>query len=464
MRRPVKYKAKQAERNRRIIIAAAAILGVIIIGGTSAAVILNRSEPTGKLVKDSDTVAIQDTNTTKDDQHTQPADTKGEDISDTTAANGVTEPISDDTTAPQDTTVASNDTDVPPAVTDDSPVPAVTDTPDVVPPETDVQNPPDTEKPTNVGTPTDVGTVTNYKGGYLALSEYPTASALKDAAEALRASGYTAVMVELKYDNGKLAYQSNVAQAKEYGANPSVAALSLDDIVSVLHQAGLYVTGRVCALRDDLAAKGNTEMALMNTAGFRYSDGASRWISVYSQDGQDYILSLLSEMQDAGVDEIMLRDYALPADTGTTAPAYDKTVSKTDAVKAFVSRVNQTLTDTALNLEMDVSTIAAGGSEIQGMECAVLSTLCDSLSADITLSNLPDGLKIGNTVIADADADPKKTVETILSALDTQDMTIRPLLELTGNTDIDQAQVNAAQGKGYEAYQMIARVVKMNEK
>ena len=75
-----------------------------------------------------------------------------------------------------------------------------------------------------------------------------------------------------------------------------------------------------------------------------------------------------------------------------------------------------------------------------------------------------DGMTIGGKTIADVDADPAKTVETVLSALDASALNIRPLLELTGNAAKDAAQVAAAQNKGYGAYQMTERVISMTEK
>ncbi|MCQ2433348.1 MAG: hypothetical protein MJ175_12155, partial [Clostridia bacterium] len=311
---------------------------------------------------------------------------------------------------------------------------------------------------------TGVGTLKNYLGGYLALADYPTTGDLAAAAKALHNAGYTAVMVELKYDNGKLSYLSGVSEASSYGANPSVAAHSLRDIVKIFHNEGLYVTGRVCALRDDLAAKGNSSAALMNASGFRYSDGASRWLSVYSEAGQDYIISLLKEMRDAGVDEVMLRDYGLPEDAGTTAPAYDKNISNYDAVTAFIKRVDSEVKGLTLNLEMNALTIAAGKDETTGIDASVLGALADSVTADITLSNLKDGMTIGGVTIADVDKDPAKTVNTVLAALDASTLPIRPLFELTGNTATDNAQIAAAKNHGYGAYQMTNRVVRMTEK
>ena len=437
MRRPVKYKTRQAAKNRMIAAAVSTVLGVGVIGGAAAAVLLNRDDD-----------GIDGIGSGTDTQSATPVITDTVNGTDDTA--GSTEDIGTETEPLTETEAVTE------AVTEPATEPPVVTEP--TPAETE---PPTQQQGTQVG---DVTTLKNYKGGYLDLSDYPTIGELKTAAEALKADGYTAVMVELKYDNGKLAYKSDVAEAKEYGANPSVAAQKLDDIVDTLHDAGLYVTGRVCALRDDLAAKGNSDAALMNTAGFRYSDGASRWISVYSEEGQDYVLSLLSEMKSAGVDEIMLRDYALPADAGTTAPKYETSVAKSDAVKTFLDRVDSTLSGTALNLELDAVTIVSGGDETMGIDCSALGSIADSITADITLSNLRDGMTVGGKTIADVDADPAKTVETVLSALDASALNIRPLLELTGNTAKDAAQITVALNKGYGAYQMTERVVSMTEK
>lgn len=452
MRRPVKYKRRQAARNRMIAVITASVLGVAVIGGASAAIMMSRDDE-----------GIEGIGTGSGTDSAKPV------ITDTVTPDTVMTDTVSDTAG--DTESIDISTDTMAAVTEPVTEPAPLET---EPPQTEpVTQPPETEpipvetKPAGE-TPSvvvgDVSTLKNYRGGYLDLADYPTKGELKTAAAKLRADGYTAVMVELKYDNGKLAYQSNVKEAKEWGANPTVAALDLKTIVDTLHGEGLYVTGRVCALRDDLAAKGNSAAALMNTAGFRYSDGASRWISVYSTEGQNYVLSLLGEMKNAGVDEIMLRDFALPGDAGTTAPKYDSAISKTDAVGTFLGRIDNALSGASLNLELDALTIAAGNDSTRGIEWTKVHAVADSITADITLSNLRDGMTIGGKTIADVDADPAKTVDTILTVIEGSASNIRPLLELTGNAAKDAAQVTAVKNRGYDAYQMTERVISMTEK
>ncbi|MBQ3065913.1 MAG: hypothetical protein IJC98_06730 [Clostridia bacterium] len=439
MRRPVKYKVKQAQKQRLIVMIASAVLGVGVVGGAIAAVVMTRDEPN---VPKETTDFVSDTESADTVQTT-------DEIQDTgTEADSVSENDTDAVTEPDTVTTPADGTDTVPLDSDDATEPTETAEDPVTPPSPVI----------------DVTSTKNYKGGYLDLSDYTTTSELQTAAAALKTAGYTAVMVELKYDNGKLAYRSEVKEADDYGANPSVAALTLPDIVKVLHGEGLYITARVCAMRDDLAAKGNANAALMNTAGFRYSDGTSRWISVYSDEGKAYITALLTEMCDAGVDEIMLREYALPSNAATTAPAKDANASETDAVMTFVAEIRDLLGSKALNLEIDLETIVSGADAERGIDCERLSVYSDSITADITVSNLRDGMIIGGKTIEDVDRDPAKTVEIVLSALDVSALNIRPLLELTGNDATDAAQIAIAQHKGYGAYQMSAPVIGMNEK
>ncbi len=447
MRRPVKYKVKQAQKQKLIIMIASAILGVGVVGGAIAAVAMTRDEPnvpteTTDFVSDSDSA---DSVQTTDEAEGTGTDTEAVE----TGTDSVSESDTDAVTEPDTVTTPTDGTDT--AAVDSDTI--ATESPDT------------TTDPEIPSSPIiDVTSTKNYKGGYLDLSDYTTTSELRTAATALKNAGYTAVMVELKYDNGKLSYRSEVKEADAYGANPSVAALTLPDIVKVLHNEGLYITARVCAMRDDLAAKGNADAALMNTAGFRYSDGTSRWISVYSDEGKAYIKALLTEMCDAGVDEIMLREYALPSNAATTAPAKDPDVSETDAVMTFVTEIRYLLGSKALNLEIDLETIVSGADAERGIDCERLSVYSDSITADITVSNLRDGMTIGGKTIEDVDRDPAKTVEIVLSALDVSALNIRPLLELTGNDATDAAQIAIAQNKGYGAYQMSAPVIGMNEK
>ena len=98
MRRPVKYKTRQAARNRMIAIATSAVLGVGVIGGAAAAVLLSRDDG-----------AIDGIGTGVDTQNGTPA------ISDTVGIEDGTDAV---TTDPVDTEAVTDAVTETEAVTD----------------------------------------------------------------------------------------------------------------------------------------------------------------------------------------------------------------------------------------------------------------------------------------------------------------------------------------------------------
>ena len=419
MRRPIKYKAYIARRNRIALIATTTVLAIGIIGGTAAAIASSRAKDPNPVETTPEIVDTTDVITT------EPI---------------TTEPI---TTEPIDTTVTTEEITTPSAESETEPVTeeiTEVETEELIPPSIDLS---------------EVGTVKNYRGGTLDLTNYSTLDDLAAAAKKLHGQGYTAVMLDLKLDNGKLAYLSEVAEAETYGANPDVAAHKLGDIVDVLHKEGLYVTARVSLFRDDIAAKANGAAALMNVSGFRYSDGASRWLSVYSIAAKNYVYALISEIGNAGVNEITMRNIGLPANAGTKEPAYSEDITKEEAVIGFISWMRAKLPHVTFNLELDALTIANGGDEVRGINVAALAACVDSITADLTLANLGKSLTVGDKTISNVYADPKATVELLLSAIDTSKLPIRPMLEATNSAATNKALIRLCSDKGYEAYQMV---------
>ena len=80
MRRPIKYKTSQAQKQRLITIVAASVLCVGVIGGSAAAVALNRDdEPDSGVGTDSGYVDTIDTAADSDSQIPESTDTTAPD-------------------------------------------------------------------------------------------------------------------------------------------------------------------------------------------------------------------------------------------------------------------------------------------------------------------------------------------------------------------------------------------------
>ena len=191
MRRPIKYKKKKQNRLIAVmfIIAAVAVIAAAGIGISVA--VQNRESPApDDPGKQSDTRTGDSTEDIESQEDSQ-------------TANDTTEPIETDSQKADDSS---------------------TDTEDTTPP---VDRPPSPI--------TNVSSYENYQGAYLNLSKYLTVNELRTAAKDLSDEGYTAVMIDLKYDNGRLSYVSSVQNAADYGANPTVASLNISDVIEALH-------------------------------------------------------------------------------------------------------------------------------------------------------------------------------------------------------------------------------------
>ncbi len=422
MRRPIKYKKKKQNRLIAVmfIIAAVAVIAAAGIGISVA--VQNRENPgPDNPEKQSDT---KNGDSTADDIESQ---------KEAQTTNESTEPVETDL---QDASDSSTDTEDTTSPVDRPPSPI-----------------------------TNVSSYENYQGAYLNLSKYLTINELRTAAKGLSDEGYTAVMIDLKYDNGRLSYVSSVQSAADYGANPTVASLNISDVIEALHGEGLYITGRLCAFRDDVAAQADMDIALMNESGYRYSDGTSRWISVYSEKGCQYILELIREVYAHGIDEIMLRQFGLP-DSSDEKIQTEENQTAYEAVTAFIKKIRTSMPDLQLNLELPAAAVASLKSDTTGIDIEVLKAQCDSITADFTISNLKNGDSILGVTVTDPTSNPDKTVkelsEAFLSLAD--DYSIRPLVEWSGEEKSDTALKEALEQIGYENYQMIDPTADIVEK
>lgn len=462
-KRPVKYKALRQKRKRMIL---SLVLTVLVLGILAAALYAGmglaeakhpspfRPEPVGTEPDHSGETEPEEQ--TADIGTVDPTESVTEKVSET-----VTEPITEKTTEkitePVTEKVAEKVTEpVTEKVTEKVTEP-------VTEPVTEKVTEPVTEpvkepvKPARELHRTDIGVHTDYRGGWLDLRDYPTKKALSDAAEKLRESGYTAVTVDFKRAGGMLGYASAVSDAKTYGALDESSALTVSEIVKILHEADLFVTGRFSVFRDDCFAKKNSAPdVLMNEKGFRYSDGASRWASVQSKDkAWAYMLSLLEEIGKSGVDEVLFSDFGLPGDNGTTAYVLSDPTGYMDAPAAFLSEAVKKLPGTAVSFAVDAQTLLSGTDTARGYEIAQLAKLSPEFTVLLRTDVLSDGMKLGSVTLANVETDPAAAVSAALNALKNTKYSVRPQMTLTGKAKNDRAQTAAASGFGTGVFQFV---------
>ena len=239
--------------------------------------------------------------------------------------------------------------------------------------------------------PNGVGITENYRAKWVDLSQCQTEEQVLAAAYAAVQQGYTAVWMDAKTAAGHMQYRSEILQAQAFGLASGVV-LSPAQLIQIFHQAGLFVTVRVCAFCDAAAAQ-DPSMALQSVEGDVWRDESGTWCSVASLSARTYISSLVEELDLAGADEICLCHFAYPVTAaGNLSVAAE---SRTDTVTAWIARLQESLQGATLTLQMCPVSFVSGISQSTGIDLPALAAYAGVFVLDCTGGKmLTDNLRI----------------------------------------------------------------------
>lgn len=153
-------------------------------------------------------------------------------------------------------------------------------------------------------------------------------------AEVLKTHGFNAVVINVKNVSGEVTYSSNVKLASEIGAVTD--RLDLANIISRLHEEGIYVIARLTCFKDRL-------MAARCCGGGEWSDPENRL-------AQEYNVRLAREVSSMGFDEIQLDYIRYPDGPGKIGGDYQ---DRSEVISEFVGRVKRAI-DPGVRLSADV--------------------------------------------------------------------------------------------------------------
>ena len=195
--------------------------------------------------------------------------------------------------------------------------------------------------------------------------ELPVEDLVSGAAAAkLEEAGASALILEMKGPDGKLAWstQNPTALWAEVSGSMEVN-LALEQ----WKQQDVYTIARLCCFRDDSAPYSWNKLALRK-GDYNWRDELGlRWLSPAQQDAQDYIVQLCSELKDLGFDEIVLEQWHFPTggntDSITRGEKYDP--SRLSAgLDGFLSKIKDAGGNVSLRIGRDA---LSGESPVSGV-------------------------------------------------------------------------------------------------
>jgi len=195
--------------------------------------------------------------------------------------------------------------------------------------------------------------------------------------------GMNVIVLDAKDYDGLVTYRSQVALVLETGAASAAPIRDLARTIRFAHAKGIRVAMRISCFEDEFMAKAKPELAIVAKWKRPYRIG---WLDPANEGARGYILDMVKEAMDAGVDEIQL-DYIRYPVLGIKGADFDATkgsTKKTIVIRDFVRKVHALTQARKVPLSLDIFGIVADGGrddiDMLGQDPALLAAECEALS------------------------------------------------------------------------------------
>ena len=180
------------------------------------------------------------------------------------------------------------------------------------------------------------------KGVYMNPSSAGTRTIL-DTGYKLRLSGANTVVFDAKDDLGAITYPSPLKARYFPNEDYTPNIEELPKMIEYLHRMGVHVVARMVVLKDPIMAKNNPQWCI---------NREKNWLNPADPDVQEYLLAVVRELSDSGVDEIQLDYIRYFADTKTDTGVDG--VSRSDIIAGLLKKIHDVTAPKGVLLSLDM--------------------------------------------------------------------------------------------------------------
>ena len=169
-----------------------------------------------------------------------------------------------------------------------------------------------------------------------------------------------ALIVDIKESDTYLTHDStNIALAKEIGADQRPATKWLPELVDTLQAHGIYSIARIVVFKDRMLAEKKPELAIRHVNGSVWKDNKGKpWVNPYDKRVWDYNIEIAKEALDMGFSELQWDYVRFPDVTNTmrAVMSYPGSNGKTraDNIHEFILYSKDKLKDYQVPIAADV--------------------------------------------------------------------------------------------------------------
>ncbi len=176
----------------------------------------------------------------------------------------------------------------------------------------------------------------------------------------LKSEGYTTVAIELKAENGMIAYKSANEMAVKYGTI-SENAVDLKATLKAITDAGLIPIARISTLKDPKAPHVSNENSYAYSTNLEtnwldnsVAKGGKPWLNPYMDNTRKYISDITKEISDAGFKTIILENVMFPDKNTFQMNTIKTTPEKPVILNQLVTEVQAAVPNSSVIRSIDV--------------------------------------------------------------------------------------------------------------
>ena len=235
--------------------------------------------------------------------------------------------------------------------------------------------------------------------------------------------GHTAIILELKAENGTLSYQSQNEMAIAYGTI-SEQAVDLGEIAKAITDAGLLPIAYISTLKDATAPHVSKDNSYAYSTSLEtnwldnsVSLGGKPWLNPYMDNARNYIRDISVEINQAGFDTILLDNVMFP-DKNTQKMNTIKTSPDRDSIlNQLVSEVQDAVPDATVIRVIDVVDAATGEARY---DATILKVSAKVIGLELDLAEIEankEKICIQNGIVTETGVPPTLTAVEVAKAL-----------------------------------------------
>ncbi|MBS3903596.1 MAG: hypothetical protein KGZ30_04475 [Anaplasmataceae bacterium] len=165
-----------------------------------------------------------------------------------------------------------------------------------------------------------------------------------------------AVVIDVKDYSGYLSYETDIKLAEQVGAHDELRIVRPNALIKELHDAGLYVIGRISVFQDPKLASGRPDLALKNQDNTLWRDNKGlAWLDPAAQPVWDYVIDIGEDAVNRGFDELNYDYIRFPSDGNLEAivyPYWNESSSREVVIKNFFSYLRYSLSDHRISADL----------------------------------------------------------------------------------------------------------------